>query len=553
MTYWKILTALCLLAATASGQALPPGYDAKINKLLTAYRVLSPDEINVSCLDAAVPQHPRLILFCDALQEVLDPNLNARPFAIYVLSKQNGLFNFSQLSSFLSTVADTRIDQHNGATTADSGSTNAVVRAGISSVLGVALESGAMTQSVSGSTLTLQGNALSLSRFLQGQDVFQYCADGTTVCQGSFASFLNKFSGSAALNLSSPSTQTATGTVAQTTSVAAEALIQQSASHLTSFSVRFQAYNPLDLRSDLYVKAWKAAFADKALLDLAAALNKQLDTSFAFREKIPVAAYRQWLLDAETEVRKALAANPTTAAASVAVGLQLDKLGIEARKNGLTTDSLRQFLVASNVYLVARDLALQKAREQTANGINLEYRYSRPVNQPRISTARLAYTLRPGVAKPSANQLAGPQIRNDTAITFNVAADMYNNPPPGTGALRDLSAGLQLDHHFGSTVATLAAYYQYQREKAALQFGPGNLAPYTNIVLPGPSATLLVPKGNIILTQGKVTFSLKNGVKLPVGVTWSNRTELINANEVRGHVGFDFDWSSLLLAAKAKE
>jgi hypothetical protein len=65
-------------------------------------------------------------------------------------------------------------------------------------------------------------------------------------------------------------------------------------------------------------------------------------------------------------------------------------------------------------------------------------------------------------------------------------------------------------------------------------------------------ATLLAPKGNIVVAQAMVNFALKSGTRLPLGVTWSNRTDLLKGNEFRGHVGFTFDWSSLLLSGQAK-
>jgi hypothetical protein len=78
------------------------------------------------------------------------------------------------------------------------------------------------------------------------------------------------------------------------------------------------------------------------------------------------------------------------------------------------------------------------------------------------------------------------------------------------------------------------------------------LAPNTNIVLPGSAATPLAPKGNMVVAQAMATFGLKSGFRIPVGITWSNRTDLIKGNEVRGHVGFNFDWSSLLLSGQSK-
>ncbi|HXJ37993.1 MAG TPA: hypothetical protein VNH18_01875, partial [Bryobacteraceae bacterium] len=162
-------------------------------------------------------------------------------------------------------------------------------------------------------------------------------------------------------------------------------------------------------------------------------------------------------------------------------------------------------------------------------------------NQPTLSNAKLAFTLRPGT-----------NSTNDFSLSLNLGVDFYNTAPTGTNSFRDFQVGLQGDRHFGKNIGTVAFYYQYQNSKAVIQIGPGNLAPNANIVLPGPAATLLTPKGNLVVGQLKYTLTLKSGTQLPIGFTVANRTELINSPEVRGHIGFDFDWSTLLLAAKAK-
>ena len=35
---------------------------------------------------------------------------------------------------------------------------------------------------------------------------------------------------------------------------------------------------------------------------------------------------------------------------------------------------------------------------------------------------------------------------------------------------------------------------------------------------------------------------------IPVGITWSNRTDLIKTKDVRGHIGIVYDFDSLLHA-----
>jgi hypothetical protein len=105
--------------------------------------------------------------------------------------------------------------------------------------------------------------------------------------------------------------------------------------------------------------------------------------------------------------------------------------------------------------------------------------------------------------------------------------------------LRDFEAALELDRPLGglvthTAVGTLAAYYQYQLQPAVVKTHWG--------VLP-------VPKGNMFVLEAKVTLTMKSsGVKIPVGITWSNRTDLIKTKDVRGHIGIVYDFDSLLHA-----
>ena len=572
MTKSKLVPCILMLSGVSFAAQYKPAIE--INAVRNSAQKLTPSEKTITCKDAV--GHANVITLCQTLRHLVGPDQVQVWFAVYVLQQQDQLVDKSAVASFLSSAAESRIDTQNGAPSSTPGTTSVVERSAISDVLGAALESGAVTQSVSGSTLTLQGNALSLDRFVSGQEVFRYCSYDKPDCQGKFDSFLNKLSGSASLSLSSASTQMVKGTVAgsggtsqSSAQTSASALIQNSASHLTGFTIRFQAINTLDLRSKTYLDAWKKAITDQSIGDLAETARSKFETAFSSFYNPAKEPEATWLGDAEESLRKLVLSGADDAALIQAVASSWSELikGWPAGNN--YADTLKQFLQAANAYMAARDLAVNKVRQTLASGLTFEYAYSRPNNQPRISTARVIYTLHPGTltadTSSSSAQSSSPETKsaaptsntkpkntNDSAITFNFAADLYDNPPPGTGTLRDLQAALQLDHHFGSAVATLAGYYQYQNQPAAIQIGTGNLAPNTNIVLPGAAATLLAPKGNIVVAQAMVTFALRSGSHLPVGVTWSNRTELVKGNEIRGHIGFNFDWSSLLLAGQAK-
>src|SRR5229473_520959 len=79
-----------------------------------------------------------------------------------------------------------RPDQQTGAGSNTSGTTSLVEKAGAPAILAFALESGALTRSVSGNTATLTGNADGMLRALTGQQVLCFeCKDtfGTKVLQ----------------------------------------------------------------------------------------------------------------------------------------------------------------------------------------------------------------------------------------------------------------------------------------------------------------------------------------------------------------------------------
>jgi len=58
--------------------------------------------------------------------------------------------------------------------------------------------------------------------------------------------------------------------------------------------------------------------------------------------------------------------------------------------------------------------------------------------------------------------------------------------------------------------------------------------------------TLTVEPGWIHAVQAKVTIPVKgSGVKIPLSLSYSNRTELLDEKDVRGHIGVTFDMDVL--------
>lgn len=130
-------------------------------------------------------------------------------------------------------------------------------------------------------------------------------------------------------------------------------------------------------------------------------------------------------------------------------------------------------------------------------------------------------------------------------LTFNGAYTAYNTQPLGGGSLfRDFQFAAEADRALGNRQlrgqsknplgnAVLAIGFLYERlsESATVTFGGRNL---------------VAPPGNLYIGQLRVTLPMSNsGVKLPLSVSISNRTELLNEKQVRANLGFTFNFDAV--------
>lgn len=73
---------------------------------------------------------------------------------------------------------------------------------------------------------------------------------------------------------------------------------------------------------------------------------------------------------------------------------------------------------------------------------------------------------------------------------------------------------------------------------------PGDMPPPDMMTPEMPMPAL---PGDVALAQFKLTIPLtKTGIKIPLSVTYANRTESIMEKEVRGNFGITFDLDSIL-------
>ena len=224
-----LLTLLALgpLAQAASGQAPAP-----------AERPLA-DRLSAFAL-SNLPLGPTRGLAIDSLADVL--GTNPYGLAYYAIPRKVLADDFRR---FLQTAERGRVNQQIGTETA-------ATRTGLSTLLGFALQSGAVTQELIEQQVgTLRANADGLLRFLSNQEVIPTC-ETNRACQP--AGFLKDVELAASFSLGEAGTKTIDGTTLAGEPVTFEAPIDTQ--QLTSFAVRYAARNTRDVRSPEYRKRW---------------------------------------------------------------------------------------------------------------------------------------------------------------------------------------------------------------------------------------------------------------------------------------------------------
>jgi hypothetical protein len=185
----------------------------------------------------------------------------------------------------------------------------------------------------------------------------------------------------------------------------------------------------------------------------------------------------------------------------------------------------------------------------TAPALTVEYSYTEPQIEPRLHAVKVAFGYSP---KPRGGGA------NPGTITLNGGFGFYNEPQltgsgTDTARWRDVHAALQFDRPLGppdsAAQLSVGLYYQYQPNPTVVLVPPGStMLPGTVIPVSPAGLTLLGEAGSLVVGQAMLTIRIPgSGMRIPLGISWSNRTELATGNEVRGHVGFTFDPSALFL------
>jgi hypothetical protein len=373
-----------------------------------------------------------------------------------------------------------------------SGGTSLVAKAGLPAVFGFAVENGALTRAIDGTTVTFTGNPVGLVEAMAKKgfiDSFQ--------TQDDFTAFLRKLS---------------FGVSFDTSRGDQSGVFTGDRQQLSGFSFKFNILDQRDPRHPKYTNRWLKITRQQAS-KLALSLNNFV-RSLATAPGVP--AFNAW----RDETNRALNGKTRFEEIEPILIAQLRKLAemkipeVEAQVKAVASD-LEDFVEERNNIL-----------DEISNGwiATFDYNNERPVTGPSLSNFRF-------LAEKGA-------YNGSIDFTGNASMTIYNSRPtiPNTQRLRDFRFAGQIDVPIGDVAKT---------GKFMLSFA----GRYERLLNDEPIAgtTAVIKKGDIAVGQLKLTIPLRGtALKFPLSITFANRTELIQEKEVRGNFGVTFDLDSIL-------
>jgi hypothetical protein len=434
------------------------------------------------------------------------------PILIAKLLKTNGSESFV---SFITEAQEARTDQQIGAGPGNAGTTSLVVKGGVPSALGFAVENGAAIESRSDTTVTFRINpAGALNLFANKGFITGFRQDENDPVM----KFLRKSS---------------IGLTFDTSRGSEPGVFTGTKQQLSAFSYRVEFFNERDPRNKKYEKEWEAFVADKGI-ELAKqiyattlALNDFGTAATAESFKDP--ALQAWLNQTNERIVKvdtSLGEAERINALANIIREQADLLPVKLVTEQ-TTDAITNFAKAFKAYTDEKN----KLLDRIAKGkiFTFEYTNKREVSAPDTSNLNFIYG-------------TGTGRRID--LTANGALTFFNKRPaaasltaPRPNMIRDFQFAGQVDVPFGNVKETgqfvfwFSGRYERLMENASTQ--AGTMIPNT--------------KGDIAVGQFGLKIPIKGlGMVFPISVTFSNRTELIKEKEIRGNFGFTFNLDTLL-------
>jgi hypothetical protein len=395
---------------------------------------------------------------------------------------------------FAKQLEEARIDKQVGSSSSADSSTSLVTKGAVPAVLGFAVENGAATQTQSGTVVTFRLNPvgfvglLAQQNFLSAYDQIQ--AEAAT-------RYLNRFSVALSFDLSREQSSAAP-------------VFSGSARQLSAVTAHYDIVNKRDPRDPYFSKEWQSLVHTRL-----GALPEDLSPiAQAFLQD---AVLQQWARELQDQVASAKDSD-----LEQVVAAQFEKLRSIPLPSTVES-AVKSYNTDYAAFITSRAQLLR----MVARGPLLSFEYTNNFAEPGSNL--------PDV---SAFQVIGETglFAGQADLTANFSAHLYNNTSPAvTHRLKDIDFSTAIEipltdaRRLGNF--TLSGSYKYRRLF------------YDSLDAQG---AVLVPKGVMSVGQIQLTIPVKgSGVKVPLSVTFANRTEFIKESEVRGNIGITFDLDTL--------
>lgn len=488
---------------------------------------------DLSILSNTLKQHPDLTVDDAPIKGLLNhldfTTMDQPDEFVRAFSRQNA--ETLALQAAAQSAQNYRPDKQLSPSSNTSGTTSLVSKAGASDLLSLALDAGALTRTINGSTATINAN-------LDG--IFRVVTNYSPLCVYPCPSFANSGLQWVDTHLLQPVNVSVVTALAQQSSTTAPAAGQASgttptplnnvsiptgAGKITNVIARYQILNKYDPHSAKFKKKWEEAKKqDKFPASLITANNSVLGV-------------RNLIMKTAT---------PLNRDDIVAAAKQGDQQLADYFDNYYQTQ-IKTFgpdvstAVSQAVQNIAASQQLwERVREEAAGTLfTLEYSYNHPLSQPDTHDFKIIYGYAPG-------SVSG-------MLSLNGAFSIYDTLPTAAkyGRLHYGQVSGEYDRSFtvggnpNLLALSLAGYWQYQPHPSILNIPAGTVAPGTTIPIPNGTQEFVGTAGSLWVTQAKITLKQKGGINIPIGVKWSNKSDLLSGNKVGAQIGISYDFSSL--------
>lgn len=447
------------------------------------------------------------------------PNTPERTLAVTRLLNRPGLVAAATDTEDLRFIVEAnRIDKQVGGSAGASGSTNLVSSGSIPRLLGIAMEHGALTQTVSGTTITFRTNPAGVLQALRSGGLVSPQQDAAT---RNTVDFLQRFNVGLTFDTSRENDGRFTGSYRQ----------------LQEASTQIYLYNRRDPNHQKWQEIWNEF---RQTVSTPGAPGSQLANALnAFGVSYRTAA-------AYDSLRQSAMARLTSATQD------------QAEITAIVTEYVQtaaQFVASGSQGRDVTRLWAQYLREQKVvyDGIarspvlTFEYVLTRPPVQNAPSNATTAVA---AATLPDLSVLRLVFVRpfiGSSDMTLTSSMGIFNNALPSMrGNIRDWQVGGKLDFR----LPELAGRSHGQLTFSGLYMNLRQDALGVPATINGKPAG---PKGQIGFFQARVRFPLgDSGFSVPLSMTVASRTDLIDETEVRGNIGLTFDLDKLFWRTTAR-